>query len=158
MIELFSKGPAFIDDLEGIPIVPLPVDDEISSLSAILLDPDYYEFMKTGRKIIGGVTVLDEAHLIPFKAKAYIDLSERKASGEHVNAGDLMKHKKDVFRLAQLLGPDIFITLVQLIKEDMQVFCQMALSEGVHMQQLGIPMTVEEAVDLLGSVKILSQN
>lgn len=75
MIELFGKAPSFIEKPEGLTIVPLPVDDEISSLSAILLDDDYYAYMRSGRKTINGVAVLDEVHLIPFKAKAYIGLS-----------------------------------------------------------------------------------
>ena len=32
-----------------------------------------------------GVTVLDAAYLIPFKAKAWMDLTDRKAAGEHVD-------------------------------------------------------------------------
>jgi hypothetical protein len=36
------------------------------------------------------------------------------------------------------------------------MFCDMALNEGVPMQQLGIPMTIEEAVDLLRLVYGLS--
>lgn len=34
-----------------------------------------------GRTDTAGVAVLDAAYLIPFKAKVWIDLSERKASG-----------------------------------------------------------------------------
>lgn len=48
------------------------MEDDISSLSAILLDA---------------------AYLIPFKAKAWIDLSERKARGEHVDSRDIRKYK-----------------------------------------------------------------
>ena len=62
--------------------MPLPAGDETSSLSAILLDEDYYAYMKSGRKTINGITVLDEVHLVPFKAKAFLDLSKRKAEGE----------------------------------------------------------------------------
>ena len=35
--------------------MPLPADDEASSLSAILLDDDYYAYMKSGRKTVGGI-------------------------------------------------------------------------------------------------------
>lgn len=126
MIELFSKAPSFFEEPEGLTIVPLPVDDEISSLSAILFDDYYYAYMRSGRKAINCVTVLDEVHLVPFKAKAYINLSARKACGEHVNSGDLKKHKKDVFRLAQLFGPDTSSDLTESIKSDMTIFCVMA--------------------------------
>lgn len=39
-------------------------------------------------------------YLILFKAKAYLDLSLRKAKGEKVDSADIKKHKKDVLRLA----------------------------------------------------------
>lgn len=79
-----------------------PAGDGASSLSAILVDDDYYTYMKSGRKTVDGVTVLDEVHLVPFKAKAFLDLSKRKADGERVDSNDIKKHKKDVFRLVQL--------------------------------------------------------
>ncbi|CAK7029563.1 MAG: hypothetical protein PEGG_01232 [Paraeggerthella hongkongensis] len=152
MIELFSKAPSFIEAPEELTIVPLPADEEISSLSAILLDENYYAYMKSGRKTINGVTVLDEVHLVPFKAKAYIDLSARKARGEHVNSGDLKKHKKDVFRLAQLFGPNTSSELVPSIRADMVAFCNLAETEGVPLQQIGVPFTLDEAIELLKRV------
>lgn len=94
MVELFSKAPSFIEEPEGLAVVPLPAGDEVSSLSAILLDNDYYSYIKSGRKTIGGITVLDEVHLVPFKAKAFLDLSKRKADGERVDSSDIKKHKR----------------------------------------------------------------
>lgn len=152
MIELFSKAPFFIEGPEGLTLAPLPVNDEISSLSAILLDDDYYDYMRSGRKTINGVTVLDEVHLVPFKARAHIDLSARKARGEHVNSGDLKKHKKDVFRLAQLFRPDTSSALTESIKSDMTLFCDMVRKEGVPLAQKGIPLALDEAIDLLRRV------
>jgi hypothetical protein len=80
---------------------PLPIDEEISSLSAILLNDDYYEFLKQGRIRISDVTILDAPYMIPFKAKAWIDLSDRKAAGESVDSKNIRKHKNDVFRLTE---------------------------------------------------------
>lgn len=34
-------------------LTPLPIDEDISSLSAILLDDDYYEFLKQGKVTMG---------------------------------------------------------------------------------------------------------
>lgn len=137
MIELFSRAPSFMSVAEGVTTVPLPIDDETSSLSAILLNEDYYTFMKGGRKSIDGITVLDAAHLIPFKAKAYIDLSARKANGEHVNTKDLKKHKKDVFRLLQLFGSDMQIELPDSIKRDMEMFYPQLSTRGCLLSRLG---------------------
>ena len=42
------------------------------------------------------MSVLNAEHIIPFKAKAWLDLTERKANGEHVDSRDIKKHKNDV--------------------------------------------------------------
>ena len=48
--------------------------DEISSLSAILLNEAYYELLKTGQMMVDSIPVLSPTCLIPFKAKAWLDL------------------------------------------------------------------------------------
>lgn len=57
-------------------LTPLPIDDDISSLSAILLDDAYYDILKSGKLVIDGITVIGAEYLIPFKAKAWLDLTE----------------------------------------------------------------------------------
>ena len=75
MIELFTRRmDAFILP-ESAALTPLPIDDDISSLSAILLNHEYYEFLLHGRIQINGITILDAGYLIPFKAKAWLDLT-----------------------------------------------------------------------------------
>lgn len=152
MVELFSKAPSFIEEPDGLTIVPLPAGDEASSLSAILLDDDYYAYMKSGRKTIDGVTVLDEIHLVPFKAKAFLDLSRRKADGEKVDSSDVKKHKKDVFRLVQLFTPNASSVLPGSIRDDMARFCEVIRAEGVPLKQMGVPLTLEEGIELLQHV------
>lgn len=70
MIEIFSRNPDFIKLEEGAVLTPLPIDDEISSLSAILLNEAYYELLKKGQIMIDGIPVLSTTCLIAFKAKA----------------------------------------------------------------------------------------
>ena len=147
-----QQGPSFIEEPEGLAVVPLPAGDEVSSLSAILLDDDYYSYMKSGRKTIGGITVLDEVHLVPFKAKAFLDLSKRKADGERVDSSDIKKHKKDVFRLAQLFTPSTSSELPNSVRNDMAEFCKEVRVEGVPLKQMGIPLTLEEGIELLQRV------
>lgn len=149
MIEIFSAAPDFINEDAEIAVAPLPIDDKISSLSAILLDKDYYGFMKESRKVVNGVAVLDETGLIPFKAKAFLDLSQRKACGEHVDSRDLKKHKNDVLRLAQLLRPGHCIDLPTTIAADMTEFCNTIANDEVNMKQLGIPASYKEIIELI---------
>lgn len=50
-------------------LTPLPIDDEISSLLAILLNEAYYELLKKGQIIVDNIPVLSPTCLISFKAK-----------------------------------------------------------------------------------------
>lgn len=45
MLELFSRIPEFIRSPYEGQIVPIPMNDEVSSLSAILLNDEYYKFI-----------------------------------------------------------------------------------------------------------------
>ena len=44
MIELLSRHPDALGEPKGLVIEPLPIDGEQSSLSAIIMDDDYYRF------------------------------------------------------------------------------------------------------------------
>ena len=70
MIELFSKEPGYQLHDSDMVVVPLHISDEVSSLSAIMLDDDYYKFMMNGRKVVNEVGVLGAEYLIPFKMRA----------------------------------------------------------------------------------------
>lgn len=140
MIELFTRKPDVIHMPADAVLTPLPIDESISSLSAILLDDDYYEFLKNGRMTVSNITILDAIHLIPFKAKAWIDLSNRKSAGEHVGSRDIRKHKNDVFRLSELLDKNetVSVSVPQSIRDDMHLFIQQMRKENINLSQLGI--------------------
>ena len=146
MIELFSREPDYIKKVPA-GIVPLHIDDDVSSLSAILLDDDFYNFMLAGRKIVSGACVLDAEHLIPFKMYAWLDLKDRKLRGEHVNERDLKKHKYDVFRLLQIVDQTIVLEVSGLVKENIDRFMREIMSENVPFQQLGLPFDIDDALN-----------
>mgnify|MGYP004517056241 FL=1 len=91
MIELFCREDFKLKENKG--IASIHIDDSISSLSAILLDNDYYELLLDGRTIIDGMSVLRPEYLILFKAKAYLDLFNRRNNGEKVDSSNISKHK-----------------------------------------------------------------
>ena len=152
MIEIFSRNPEFIMVEEGETFTPIPIDEEISSLSAILLNKAYYELLKTGRTAIDGIPVLGPTCLIPFKAKAWLDLMKRKADGEYVDSKNIRKHKNDVFRLAQLLTERTRQELIMEISSDMSKFLTEIESESVDLKALGI-----RAGDKSKIIKLLRQ-
>lgn len=146
MIELFTRKLDAIQLPEDAVLTPLPMDEDISSLSAILLDNNYYKFLKQGKVTVDGVTVLDAAHLIPFKAKAWMDLTDRKAAEKHVDSKNIKKHKNDVFRLTELIDPTVKITAPQGVYADIQEFVQRMQPESVDLKQLGLVGRTKEQV------------
>lgn len=148
MMELFTRKPDAIVLPEDAVLSPLPMEEDVSSLSVILLDDDYYEFLRHGRIQVAGVTVLDAPYLIPFKAKAWIDLSDRKAKGEQVDSRSIRKHKNDVFRLTELLDRNMepLPCLPDTIKADMKDFAERIFLEDVDLKQIGIRDKNKEAI------------
>ena len=138
MIELFSGRVDAIELPEDAVLTPLPLDDEISSLSAILMDADYYQFLREGKVVLNDIPVLDAAHLIPFKAKAWLDLTERNRNGEHVDSKNIRKHKNDVFRLSILLTSDIRVILSAAIRSDLEEFFSAMEAETIDLKAFGI--------------------
>lgn len=148
MIELFSRTPGYHLDVDA-GIIPIHINDDTSSLSAILLNDDFYDFMLDGRKVVAGVSVLSESHIIPFKMYAWLDLKRRREAGEHVNERDYKKHKNDVFRLLQIVNPDEKIAVGGLVKESIEDFLSDIEQESIRTEQLGLMISQEEAVELL---------
>ncbi len=92
MIELFSRIPDGIKLQKDNQFTPIHISDDISSLSAILLDDEYYNFLRSGRDVVDGLSVLTGAYLVPFKMKAWLDLTDRKTRGQSIDPKDIKKN------------------------------------------------------------------
>lgn len=150
-IELFSRMPGYhLEVIEG--IVPIYIDENTSSLSAILLNDEYYNFMLEGRSVVAGISVLKSEYLIPFKMFAWIDLAKIKKSGEHVDERNIKKHKNDVFRLLQIVEDGIHIETKTRIKNDIETFIVSMSEEQFDLSQLGLPYDKERALEILREI------
>jgi hypothetical protein len=122
-IELFARK---LDNLiipDDFCIEPIPADEDLSSLSAILMNDDYYHFTLTHSTQQDNVRLANIESLIALKAKAFLDLSERKAAGEAIDEKNIRKHKNDIFRLAIMLTESDDFVLPADIQKDMNDFC-----------------------------------
>jgi hypothetical protein len=139
MLELFSRVP---DGLRFVPpghLTPIPIDEQVSSLSAILLDEDYYQFVLSGRKNKYGLpSWVGEDRLIPLKAVAWMEMSERAQSGEPIDSKKINKHLSDIVLLSSLLQPGQVIELPEKIRANLQVFVRAvaALNRAEQMQSM----------------------
>jgi len=125
MLELFSRVP---DGLSFVPpghLTPIPMDEQISSLSAILLNDEYYQFVLAGRKSKHGMpSWVGEDRLIPLKAVAWLEMTERVRQGEVINSKKINKHLTDIVQLSALLQPGQVIDLPEQLSADLQAFAQ----------------------------------
>lgn len=138
MLELFSRPPHNISLEFPANIIPVHIEDASISLSAILLDDDYYNFLVAGRTSVDDISILDYRYIIPFKAKAWLDLSDKKAAGESIDSKDVKKHKNDVLRLANELTIGASMNLPGKIRADMQKFIGRMNKERADMRSLGL--------------------
>lgn len=138
MLELFSRQPDIIQLPENALLTPLPVEEDISSLSAILLDAAYYQLVRSGTVVVDGINVLNAEYLIPFKAKAWLDLTQRKAAGQAIDSKNIRKHKNDVFRLSALLTQQTSVAISEEVRADLRAFFTAMQTETVDTVQMGI--------------------
>lgn len=121
-VELFGRTPDIITPAEGTRFTIIPTDEDISSLSAILMDDDYYNFTLEQCTTIDGLSRANELALVCLKAKAFLELSQRKKVGQRIDSKSIKKHRSDVFRLAATLTGEDQIELPESIQKDMAVF------------------------------------
>ena len=128
-IELFSRSLGLINFPEDARITPIPVNDDLSSLSAILMDDEYYHFTIDHSVMEEGIHIATIERLICLKSKAFLDLKKRKNAGEQIDSRNIEKHKKDVFRLVAMLAPEDKFNLPDKLKSDIRTFLNVAGKE-----------------------------
>ncbi len=138
MLELFSRTPHFLHDKPHGHLAPIPVGEDVSSLSAILLDDDYYAFLQTGRTVIDDLPIVTASHLIPLKARAWIDLSARRQAGEKIDSHDIAKHRNDVFRLYQILDLGVRTEIPATVQSDLWRFLDDVAASPVDLKALRV--------------------
>ena len=158
MIELFSRPEMNIDFSSFGHLVPIHIDDEVSSLSAILLNDAYYGLMLSGKRMSDGLPVVDAVHLIPLKMKAWLDLTEQKRKGEHVNERDLRKHRQDVFRLFPLIDVDSVVPAPEEVHGDIRTFIAAIRYLPFETSNIGIPISKEEILSQYEVLYVLQED
>lgn len=136
MIELFSRKPDLIKEIEGIHLTDIPTSEEVSSLSAILMDDDYYHFTIENSTILEGLRHANDIALIVLKAKAFLNNRQRAEEGQKVQEDDILKHRRDVIRLTAILTPDKKVDIPESIKNDLIKFIDVVKKENLDITEL----------------------
>ncbi|MHC8324477.1 hypothetical protein [Pseudomonas sp. LB1P83] len=99
-IELFSRVPDGLEHEEAARMTKIPVEEQAASLSAIILDDEYYNFLLAGVDHTQDISHIGADRLIPLKAHAWLNKKAQIDSGVRVDSRDINKHFKDVIMLS----------------------------------------------------------
>lgn len=151
MIELFSRKPKGMVLKPKTVLTPLHVEESIASLSAILLNDAYYRLLLEGKQLVDGFSVLSIEYLILFKIRAWLDLSDRVATGDHVDSSDIKKHKNDIFRLFTFITPpSTAIAIDEEIKTALDMFIRTVPEAPPDLPHLGIRfLKLEQVLEII---------
>lgn len=150
MIELFSRKSEKLKLHFESMLTPIHISENITSLSAILLNDAYYELLVEGKTVVDGVSVLSIEYILLFKVKAWMDLLEKKENGEQIDSRDITKHKNDIFRLLVYVSPSVKVGISDEILEDINKFMGKISKEKIDLKNLGIRnVTFNELMDRL---------
>lgn len=138
MLEILSNRPGSFEAGEVGTIVPMLVEEEIVSLSAILLNEEYYNFIMNQKIELEGLVIVDVNCIIPLKARAWIDNKERRESGETIQSGDIRKHKNDIYKLSQLLNDNSLADVPGVIKNDISKFVEEIVDDDAFLRAIGV--------------------
>lgn len=154
-VELFSRTPDIIKPVDAARFTVIPTDEDLSSLSAILMDDDYYTFTLDHTEEVDGLHRADELALICLKAKAFFDLGQRKKEGQKIDSKTIKKPRSDVFRLAVTLTGKHQPELPESIRQDMEAFVEVMEANPQQtknfLKAMGIttPINTGELIDQL---------
>ena len=146
MLELSSRVPDALTLSDESHLTPIPIDAAVSSLSAILLEGDYYKFILSGRQTVDGLPIVGPENLIPLKAKAWLDLNQREADGEQVDSKDIKKHRNDVFRLSAIIDPEFSAEIPPRVTADLAGFFSHMETEEIALKNLGLSGQTRDSV------------
>lgn len=104
IIEIFTRNELGLKLENGQYIIPI-THNSAESLSAILLDDEYFDLIKNNLiASSSGIPLVSAVANICLKARAYRELSERKSNGDSAISDDVIsKHLKDIWRIAIIL-------------------------------------------------------
>jgi hypothetical protein len=143
-IELFARVPDLLDLNDDTHLTPIPTNEDLSSLSAILMNQNYYQLTLENSETINNLHRAHVVTLICLKVKAFLDLKTRKETGGLIDEKVIKKHKNDVVRLTALLTANDSLKLPDSIRNDMQNFIKNLDTEKPDYRQIGKNMGIPD--------------
>lgn len=145
-IELLSRHSDILGEPSGFHLEPIPTGENVSSLSAIMMDEAYYNLTIENSYIEDFVRYASPLALICLKVKAYLNLTTERASGRQVNTKDIKKHRTDVLKLVATTAFDAPIIVDKDIFESIDKFVA-EMSELIDKTPQSLTDALQSTVD-----------
>lgn len=157
MLELFARRTDVMKARPDFHVTDIPTGEDISSLSAILMDDVYYAFTIANSELVDGLHIANEIALICLKARAFLNNRQRRVEGQVVQEVDIVKHKNDVIKLVSTLPLDRDIALPEIVGADLRKYIQVVSEEDANVKVLLKPMglgniTLSEIINRMQTV------
>lgn len=150
-LELLSRRPEVLRGIETA-LGRLQTTDGPYSLSAILLDDDYYQLLEEGVETIDGLPVLGLHYLPVFKMHAWCNLSRDRQSGLNVHSDEINKHRSDVCKLCSLITPGTTVELAPSIREEITRFVEAQPWDDNMLRSWSLPINSEDMASVIRSI------
>ena len=148
-IELFASNENDLELEDSQRIIPIDQEEGLYSLSAIMLDPEYFKMIKNNVDKSGRAPCTNTQATMMLKMSAFYDLKAK-------NDKKWKKHRRDILKLALILTGDEKIDLTGRMKEDFEVFIK-HLDEELDQKTIrsfsgGLPIVKEEVINTMKKV------
>lgn len=157
MLELFSRHPEALPPADGLHITDIPTGEDVSSLSAILMDDDYYQFTLANSDTTDGLHLASDIALIALKAKAFLSNRQRKQDGQNVREVDIVKHRNDVIRFGATVEGIKAESVPEVIQRDVTTFIEVLAGEPDNIKDLLKPwgLTGIQKEDIMDRLRVI---
>lgn len=148
-IELFASNENSLELEDEQRIIPIDPEEGLYSLSAIMLDPEYFKMIKSNVDKNHRAPCTNTQATIMLKMSAFYDLKNR-------DDKKWKKHRRDILKLALLLTGDEQIKLVGRMVQDFDAFIE-HLEQDVDKRMLKsivdkLPVEKEQVIEILQKV------
>lgn len=150
-IELFASNENDLELENSQRIIPVDPEEGLYSLSAIMLDPEYFEMIKNNVDKTNRAPCTNTQATMMLKMSAFYDLKSR-------DDKKWKKHRRDIVKLALLLTGEEQIKLTGRMKQDFDSFIK-HLNDEVDQKMIksfgdGLPIDKEQIIEVMEQVFI----
>lgn len=152
-IELFSRKPDYFDvALAKRPhISPIKTGQGISNFSAILLDDDVYEFIRSSKITLKGISTVNFECLLGLKSVAWHSNQALFNENKIKDKNTVLKHPQDMISIANVIDDPKITLFPDQIFDSLQHSKECLLNKDVRAELQATPTSIDVAIEYINT-------